>query len=62
MEAAQDISTDLLTTSMYVFGEVNYFDGFMPDRVTQFLYMMPGGENWSWKGCLETCQDVNRST
>lgn len=48
--------------AMYVFGEVHYFDGFMPDRVTQFLYMMRGGENWSWKACLETCQDGNRST
>lgn len=45
--------------ALYVYGEVRYFDGFHPDRVTPFRYMKRSGEDWSRNGKLEMCQEGN---
>lgn len=46
-------------TALYVYGQLHYFDGFTPGRVSPFRYMRRGGENWSKNGELEACQQGN---
>jgi hypothetical protein len=46
--------------ALYVYGEVRYFDGFHPDRITPFRYMRRSGESWSRNGELEMCQEGNK--
>ena len=48
--------------AFYVCGEIQYFDGFVPGRVTQLLYMRRGGDDWSWDGELDVCQEGNHIT
>jgi hypothetical protein len=45
--------------ALYVHGEVRYFDGFHPDKVTRFRYMRKGGNDWSRDGEMETCPEGN---
>lgn len=49
-------------SAFFVFGEIHYFDGFDPDRVTQLLYAKKGGEDWSWYGQLDVSQHGNHVT
>jgi hypothetical protein len=48
--------------ALYIFGEVQYFDGFVPDRITRMRYMRAGGDDWLRQGRLHICQEGNEST
>ena len=47
---------------LYIDGEIRYFDGFAPDRVTRFFYMRRGGDYWHKDGDVDVCQERNHVT
>lgn len=49
-------------TALYIYGNFHYCDGFHQDRVTHFRFMRKGGDDWSRKGDMETCQNGNDVT
>lgn len=49
-------------TALYSHGEVQYHDGFTPNRRTMFRHMRQGGDNWSQNGDMEVCEFGNDAT